>query len=69
MKQPETAQIRNRHMYEDLEQLHVHNQHELIKRYNFSCNVSIKIGRSQRLPYFIVTRFEHFPEKSDTCQS
>lgn len=56
-------------MYEDLGQLHVHNQHEHIKRYNFSCTVSIKTGRSQQLLYFIITRFEHFPEKSDTCQS
>lgn len=56
-------------MYEDLGQLHVHNQHEHIKRYNFSCNVSIKTARSQQLLYFIITRFKHFPEKSDTCQS
>lgn len=35
MKKPGTAQIRNRYMYEDLGHLHVHNQHECIKRYNF----------------------------------
>lgn len=69
-KKPETAQIRNRHMCEDLGQLHVHNQHEHLKRYNFSCNVSIKTGRSQQLlPYFFITTSEHFPVKSDTCQS
>lgn len=69
-KKPETAQIRKRHTCEDWGHSHVHNQHEHLKRYNFSCNVSIKTGRSQQLlPYFSITRFEHFPAKSDTCQS
>jgi len=69
MKKLETDQIRYRHVYEDQGQWHVHNQHAHIKRFNFSCNASIKTGRTQGLPYFITVRFEHFPEKSDTCQS